>query len=78
MNKVIKLSINDIENIIKKTLRESDGFDDFDTQIQPEELPGADDYEKEEEMKREIIVGKGEDGRIYVGDVKTGKILGVK
>jgi hypothetical protein len=36
MAKIVKLSISDIENIVKKTIKESE-FDDFDTKIQPEE-----------------------------------------
>ncbi len=43
MSKVIKLKQSDIEKIVNNILKENDGeFDDFDTKIQPEELPGAD------------------------------------
>lgn len=43
MSKVIKLKQSDIENIVKNIIKEAPEFDDFDTQIGPEELPGADD-----------------------------------
>jgi len=43
MSKVIKLKQSDIENIVKNIIKEANEFDDFDTQIGPEELPGADD-----------------------------------
>lgn len=77
MKKVVKLSIKDLENIVKRTINEAE-FDDFDTQIQPEELPGSQDYEDEEEVKRTLAIGKGDDGKIYVTDVETGEILGTK
>ena len=48
MKKVVKLSIKDLENIVKRTINEAE-FDDFDTQAQPEELPGAQEYEDEQE-----------------------------
>jgi hypothetical protein len=82
MSKIVKLKLSDIENIVRKTIKESE-FDDFDTNIQPEELPGAQDYEDQmsnepEEPTRNIAIGKGEDGKIYVTDVESGEILGVK
>lgn len=77
MAKVIKLTLSDIENIVKNTIKESQ-FDDFDTKIQPEELPGEQDYEDEEEIKKTMAIGRGEDGKIYVTDMETGDILGVK
>jgi hypothetical protein len=40
MSKIVKLKQSDIEKIVNNILKESNGeFDDFDTQIQPEELP---------------------------------------
>jgi len=77
MAKIIKLSLTDIENIVKNTINEAE-FDDFDTKIQPEELPDTQNYEDEEEIKRTMAIGRGEDGKIYVTDVETGDILGVK
>ena len=77
MAKVIKLNLSDIENIVKKTINEAE-FDDFDAKIQPEELPGTDSYDDEQEMKKTMAIGKGEDGKFYVIDVETGDILGVK
>jgi hypothetical protein len=38
MSKVIKIKQSDIEKIVNNILKENE-FDDFDTQIQPEELP---------------------------------------
>lgn len=46
MAKVVKLKIEDVQKIVNNVIRESE-FDDFDTQIQPEELP---DYKNSEEM----------------------------
>jgi len=46
--------------------------------INPEELPGAQEYEDEQEFKRTIAIGKGDDGKIYVTDIETGEILGTK
>ena len=77
MKKVVKLSIKDIESIVKRTLSEAE-VDDFTMKQQPEELPGAEDYEDEQEVTRTLAIGKGDDGKIYVTDVETGEILGTK
>ncbi len=77
MKKVVKLSIKDLENIVKRTINESD-LDDFTSKMNPEELPGAREYEDEQELQRTIAIGKGDDGKIYVTDVETGEILGTK
>lgn len=77
MAKIIKLSLTDIENIVKNTINEAE-FDDFNTKIQPEELPDAQNYEDEEKIKKTMAIGRGEDGKIYVTDLETGDILGVK
>lgn len=77
MKKVVKLSIKDLENIVKRTINEAE-FNDFDTQVQPEELPGAQDYDDEQELKRTVAIGKGDDGKIYVTDVETGEIIAMK
>lgn len=85
MAKVIKLKLSDIEEIVKRTINEAE-FDDFDTKIQPEELPGYEDYEAEKELEKEeqpqdtsdIVIGKDEQGNIVVVDSKSGNILGQK
>jgi hypothetical protein len=77
MKKVVKLSIKDLENIVKRTINEAE-LDDFTSKINPEELPGAQEYEDEQEFKRTIAIGKGDDGKIYVTDIETGEILGTK
>ena len=88
MAKVIKLKLSDIENIVKRTINEAQ-FDDFDTKIQPEELPGYEDYEAERELEKEmgdetptdtsdVVIGKDQQGNIVVVDTKSGNILGQK
>lgn len=79
MAKIVKLKLKDIENIVRKTIKESE-FDDFDTKIQPEELPGAEDYEDQmsDELKRNIQIMKDKNGKHYVIDVDTEEILGAK
>lgn len=92
MNKVIKLKQSDIENIVKNIIKEAPEFDDFDTQIGVEELPGADDpdindidldaedatLENPYGQPGEIGVALGKDGKYYVADIGTGEILGIK
>lgn len=92
MSKVIKLKQSDIEKIVNNILKENDGeFDDFDTQIQPEELPddqmdlpgnlekyGIDPSELDFEGKHEVpdvLVGKDQNGNIVITNTKTGQIL---
>jgi hypothetical protein len=88
MAKVIKLKLSDIENIVKRTISEAQ-FDDFDTKIQPEDLPGYEDYEAERELEKEmgdetptdtsdVVIGKDQQGNIVVVDTKSGNILGQK
>ena len=61
MSKVVKLKISDIEKIVKNVINESEApFDDFDTKIQPEELPGYEDYEAE------LTLAQDEQGNFYV------------
>lgn len=60
MAKVIKLKQTDITRIVEGVLKEAQEFDDFDTKIQPEELPGADDHE--------LTIGQDENGEYYVID----------
>jgi hypothetical protein len=40
MSKIIKLTQTDIENMVKRIIKEND-FDDFDTNISPEEMMGS-------------------------------------
>lgn len=60
MTKVIKLKQKDITRIVEGILKEETEFDDFDTKIQPEELPGADFHE--------LTLGQDENGEFYVID----------
>jgi hypothetical protein len=56
MPKVIKIKESEIRKIAKTILEQ--GFDDFDTQIQPEELGGGEDIE--------LTLGQDEHGNFYV------------
>jgi hypothetical protein len=67
MTKIVKLKLEDIENIVKKTINESE----FNDNIQP------DDFENTG-SKKTMVIGKGEDGKIYAIDSETGDILGMK
>ncbi len=60
MAKVIKLKQSDLEKIVENIIKENQEFDDFDSKIQPEELPGA----REAEM--ELSLGQDEEGNYYV------------
>jgi cell division protein FtsI/penicillin-binding protein 2 len=85
MSKTVKLKISDLEKIVKNVLKEAE-FDDFDTKVQPEELPDYEDYEAEREMEKSgdnhnpenIVVGKDQNGNIVVMDTEKGEILGMK
>lgn len=67
MGKIVKLKLKDIENIVKKTINESE----FDSES--EESSGTDMG-----PKKTMLIGKGEDGKIYAIDSETGDILGIK
>jgi hypothetical protein len=58
MANVIKLKQSDIEKIVSQVIKEQQEFDDFDTKIQPEELPGAEEHE--------LTLGMDDDGNYYV------------
>jgi len=60
MAKIVKLKQSDIERIVENVLRENEGFDDFDTKVQPEELSQS----SGEEM--ELSLGQDEEGNYYV------------
>jgi hypothetical protein len=77
MAKIVKLNIKDIENIVKKTISESE-FDDFITKTQFEELPDSDNFNSKDDSRKTMVIGKGEDGKIYAIDSESGEILGVK
>ena len=76
MSKVIKLKQSDIERIVENILSEQ-GFDDFDTQIQPEELPQEPEISPEdmedEPQAPEFLLGKDEEGNIALINTKTGE-----
>jgi hypothetical protein len=65
MAKVIKLKQSDITKIVEGVINENQGFDDFDTQIQPEELPGQDEHM--------LQLAQDEEGNFYVLDTATGE-----
>lgn len=65
MAKVIKLKQSDIQKIVENVLKEQQ-FDDFDTQVQPEERPGMEEYEAEVELS----LGQDDQGNFYV--IKNG------
>jgi hypothetical protein len=58
MANIIKLKQSDIEKIVSQVIKEQQEFDDFDTKIQPEELPGAEEHE--------LTLGMDDDGNYYV------------
>jgi hypothetical protein len=64
MAKIVKLKLTDIENIVRKTLRENEMTED--------------DMEMGDKPKRNIQIMKDENGKHYVVDVDTDEILGVK
>jgi hypothetical protein len=64
MAKVIKLKQSDIEKIVTSVIKEQQEFDDFDTQIQPEEIPGGDYHE--------LTLGQDDEGNYYVIDNAEG------
>jgi hypothetical protein len=81
MAKVIRLKQSDFQKIIKNIIEEqSQEFDDFDTKIQPEELPGANDYEDMEDMdqepqgKMEVNLAQDDEGNFFIFD-KEGNVL---
>jgi uncharacterized DUF497 family protein len=74
MKKVVKLSIKDLENIVKRTISESE-LENLDNNMQGDVTPSDEDNV---EVDRKIAIGKGDDGKIYVTDIETGEILGTK
>ena len=82
MARVVKVKKSDIAKIVMEVAYGKE-FDDFDTKIQPEELPQ--DPEIGDEMNDEpqtdsdpsipdFLIGKTEDGRIVVTNTKTGQL----
>ena len=63
MSKVIKLKQSDVENIVRNIISERHQYlpDDFDTQIQPEELPN-DSERYFDDVDQEELSGWTEDG----------------
>lgn len=64
MAKVIKLKQSDVEKIVENIVREAQGIDDFDTQVQSEELSNMED-----ESAVELALGQDDEGNFYVMDV---------
>ncbi len=62
MAKVIKLKQSDIEKIVQNVLKESEGMDNLDTQVQPEDVPGSD----ENKSGVELALGQDDNGNFYV------------
>lgn len=93
MAKIVKLTQSDIEKIVTNIIKEGE-FDDFDTQIQSDELPGANEPDMGDFMNDlepedvhlsntygepgEVAVAKDKDGNFYIADIGTGEILGIK
>lgn len=68
---IIKLSIKDIENIVKRTINESNVTED--------DMMGVDTPEEDSFSDKNVMIGKDEEtGKIYVYDVTNNKILGSK
>ena len=63
---------SDIIKIVEGIVREQpEEFDDFDTKIQPEELPGADSYDEEQAVMLQLA--QDNKGNFYVLDTETGE-----
>lgn len=60
---VIKLKQSDIEKIVNNILKEGE-FDDFDTEIQPEEIPNNDELMNDPEIQ--LALAQDENGNFYV------------
>jgi hypothetical protein len=71
MAKVIKLKQSDITKLVSNVIKEAQEFDDFDTKIQPEELPGADTYDEEQEILLQLA--QDDEGNYYVIDTEKGE-----
>jgi hypothetical protein len=68
---IIKLSIKDIENIVKRTINESNVTED--------DMMGVDTPEEDSFSDKNVMIGKDvETGKIYVYDVTNNKILASK
>jgi|APGre2960657373_1045057.scaffolds.fasta_scaffold323523_1 hypothetical protein len=68
---IIKLSIKDIENIVKRTINES--------KLTEDDMMNVNEPESEDTFSdKNVMIGKGPDGKIYVYDVTNNTILGTK
>ncbi len=68
---IIKLSIKDIENIVKRTINES--------KLTEDDMMNVNGPESEDTFSdKNVMIGKGPDGKIYVYDVTNNTILGTK
>jgi hypothetical protein len=60
---VIKLKQSDIEKIVNNILKEGE-FDDFDTEVQPEEIPNNDELMNDPEIQ--LALAQDKNGNFYV------------
>lgn len=68
---IIKLSIKDIENIVKRTINES--------KLTEDDMMNVNEPKSEDTFSdKNVMIGKGPDGKIYVYDVTNNTILGTK
>lgn len=86
MAKVVKLNIKDVQKIVNNVIRESE-FDDFDTQVQPEELSDYNDSEEmlDPELQKQLgvdlsnfnvgVSDSSDEGMIIGKNPKTGEII---
>jgi hypothetical protein len=65
MAKVIKLKQSDITKLVSNVIKEAQEFDDFDTKIQPEELPGQDTHM--------LQLAQDDEGNYYILDTESGE-----
>lgn len=65
MAKVIKLKQSDITKLVTNVIREAQEFDDFDTKMQPEELPDQD--------TQMLQLAQDDEGNFYVLNTETGE-----
>ena len=85
MSKIVKLKQSDIVKIVKNVISENENeFDDFDTKIQPEELPQEPEMTPEDMEDQsnhpisDVLIGKDENDNIIIIDTNTGNIIGKK
>lgn len=78
MGKVVKLKQSDIEKIVGRVIQEQrNEFDDFDTKVQPEELPNNDDLNldddsdsNQENVGKKVSLAQDDEGNFFIFDMK--------